>query len=122
MTLAGSFLPGDASVPLAESTANGCVASIASATLSGVSPPDRISGTLRVWWRDVVPLEGLAGAAALAGHVRVEHVEVGAERAQAAHRRGVLAPGIALITFAPVRRADLARSTPAPRRRAAGAS
>ena len=35
----------------AVSTAYGCVAAIPSATLSGFRPPERISGTWRVWWR-----------------------------------------------------------------------
>src|SRR5215218_6308977 len=42
--LAGSLTPGDSSTPLATSTANGSVAAIASATFSGFSPPDMISG------------------------------------------------------------------------------
>ena len=42
--LSGSLTPGARSTPLATSTAHGRRAAIASATLSGVSPPDRISG------------------------------------------------------------------------------
>ena len=40
-----SFTPGDDSTPLATSTPHGRTTSIASATLAGVSPPARISGT-----------------------------------------------------------------------------
>src|SRR5581483_10162208 len=40
----GSFRPGLSSTPLATSTANGWTAEIASATLSGFRPPDRITG------------------------------------------------------------------------------
>ena len=53
-SFAGSLTPGSASVPDATSTANGRVASIPAATVSGVSPPERISGTCerRSWVSD----------------------------------------------------------------------
>ena len=44
-SLRGSLRPGDASVPLAVSTAYGRATAIASATFSAVKPPLRISGT-----------------------------------------------------------------------------
>src|SRR5207302_6094515 len=44
-SLSGSFLPGLSSTPLATSTAQGRVAAIAAATLSGFRPPLRITGT-----------------------------------------------------------------------------
>src|ERR1019366_6151436 len=50
-SLATSLRPGAASTPLATSTAKGCTAAIASATLAGFRPPDRISGTRRPWAR-----------------------------------------------------------------------
>src|SRR5205085_1937479 len=50
-SFSGSFTPGRASVPLAVSTAYGCVASIAAATLSGESPPLSTNGTSVRRWR-----------------------------------------------------------------------
>src|SRR5205823_2884055 len=44
LSLSGSFRPGARSTPLATSTANGRTTEIASATLSGFSPPLRITG------------------------------------------------------------------------------
>ena len=96
--------PGSASVPLAVSTANGRIAAIPSPTLSGVSPPERTSGTS---WRraDQVPVEGLAGAAAQLGVVRVEQVEVDVEGAQRRRATSRSRTCTAFITRQPVRRA-----------------
>ena len=102
----------------------GWTAAIASATLSGFSPPDRITGREGRW--DAVrarelPGERLAGAARDARHVAVEQVVVGVERGQrldvgaAAHARRLDHAGSRCA--APPR-----RRTRAPRRRAAGAS
>ena len=86
---AGSLRPGAASVPLAVSTANGRAATIASPTLSGVRPPDRISGGVAPWRRRELPVEGLPGAAGTVRRVGVEQVVVGVEGAEGAHLRGV---------------------------------
>ncbi len=50
-SFAGSLRPGEASVPLATSTANGRAVSIAAPTLSGVRPPESTSGGVRGWRR-----------------------------------------------------------------------
>ena len=42
--MAGDFVPGEDSTPLATSTAAGCTMSMAAATFSGVSPPASTSG------------------------------------------------------------------------------
>jgi hypothetical protein len=44
-SLSGSLRPGADSTPLATSTAYGRTATMASETLSGVKPPERITGT-----------------------------------------------------------------------------
>ena len=85
---AGSLRPGDASVPLAVSTANGRAAAIASATLSGVEAAredQRHAGpscSRASSQSNVSPVPPRASA-----DVGVEQVEVGVERAQAAHLR-----------------------------------
>ena len=73
------------STPLATSTPNGLAAAIASATLSGVSPPARIAaaGDARASSQsNVSPVPPWP-----LGRVGVEEVEVGAEGAGGLHRR-----------------------------------
>ena len=112
--------PGRRSTPLATSTAYGRTVAIASATLSGVRPPERITGTLAAVAAEpssqanVSPVPPRHPA-----HVAVEQMEVGVEGGQrldvgaAAHARGLDHPAAG----APGRPR---RRTPGPRRRAAG--
>ena len=105
-SLAGSLRPGSASVPLAVSTANGRVAAIASATFSGVSPPESTSGGVASVELGQRPVEALAGAArgdaSECASSRWKSVWNGpaAPRTWAASRTRA-----ALITLQPVRRA-----------------
>ena len=78
-TFAGSLIPGADSTPEATSTAHGCTAAMPSATFSGVSPPDRISGTCEWRWAPSLPVPRAAGAAVGRAGRGVEQVELGVE-------------------------------------------
>ena len=90
-------------------------------TLSGVRPPDRITGDGPAVGPRELPGERLAGAARPTGHVAVEQVEVGVERRQRLDVGAAADPRRLdhLAAGAPRRPR---RRTTAPRRRAAGPS
>ena len=87
---AWSFTPGSSSTPLATSTANGRTAAIASATFVRRQAAAEDQRAVARMLARQLPGERLARPALLAGHVRVEQVEVGLEGAQVAD---VGAPG-----------------------------
>ena len=72
-------MPGSASTPEATSTAYGCTAAIAPATLSAVSPPERIAGIFERRWAARLQSHVRPRAAAHALGGGVEQVEVGVE-------------------------------------------
>ena len=87
-SLAWSLRPGSASVPLAVSTANGRACLIARPTLSGVSPPESTNGGVP-GCRRASPSRSLPGAARRARRVGVQQMEIGRERPERLHLRGV---------------------------------
>src|SRR5262249_51288705 len=85
-TLSGSFLPGCASTPETTSTACGLTMSTARATLSGVSPPERITATR--------PASG-----AIAPIIRMLRHSIGSRVSPPSLHRALLSKRMALATL-----------------------